>query len=508
MLFSSYSFLFVFLPLTLVGFAVAVRYDKQVAVLWLLLASSAFYAVWSFGYLLMLLSLACLNYWIGRKLKGVSGKAFLIAGLAVNLAVLCFFKYADFFGIAIGAALGIDVPLLGLALPLGISFFTFQKIAYLVDSSREKIVDHKLSHFLLFVLFFPQLIAGPIVHPREILPQILSGRLGLHGRNLAVGTTLLTIGLFKKVIVADHMSFYASPVFAAAQAGSTISFAEGWCAALAYTFQIYFDFSGYSDMAIGLARLFGIRMPINFDSPYKSVCIIEFWRRWHITLSRFLRDYIYIPLGGNRCSKSRRYLNLMVAMVLGGLWHGAGWNFIIWGALHGVYLVINHGWRALGDRLFFFRQSTALGRILSWSVTFLAVVLAWVLFRSASLDAAVNMLQGMFVLNGPVVIPDAYQSYVPQAIANWLAPSFKPVPYFYGKEELLWLLAAMIACLMFPNAYQMLRAWSPVLGEISSPRFASISWRPTFSWGAIFGVALGIAILFLGGSSEFLYFRF
>ena len=294
-------------------------------------------------------------------------------------------------------------------LPLGISFFTFQKIAYLVDAYRGEVRAGGFLSFALFVTFFPQLIAGPIVHHSEVIPQF--GQKSTYRPNLdnlSMGIGIFVLGLAKKTVLADSIATYATPVFRAAQAGADPTLFEAWGGALAYTFQLYFDFSGYSDMAIGLALMFNIRLPINFNSPYKATNIIDFWRRWHITLSRFLRDYLYIPLGGNRHGVARRYANLMLTMLLGGLWHGAGWTFIVWGGLHGIFLVINHFWHALGVG-----SATTSGArpgsdgSAARTITFLAVMVAWVFFRAEDFDAATRILAGMAGLNG-VQLPASY----------------------------------------------------------------------------------------------------
>ncbi|MGI9501998.1 MAG: MBOAT family O-acyltransferase, partial [Geminicoccaceae bacterium] len=310
------------------------------------------------------------------------------------LALLGYFKYTDFLIANVNELLGTSLPILGIVLPIGISFYTFQQIAFLVDAYRGQVTDFTFKRYLFFITFFPQLIAGPIVHHAEILPQLAKRwRIDLTS-DLALGLFIFLIGLTKKALLADSFAGIATPIFDSADGGAVLTAQEAWVGALAYTFQIYFDFSGYSDMAIGIARMFGLRLPINFASPYKSVGIIEFWRRWHITLSRFLRDYLYIPLGGNRSGRVRRYLNLLITMLLGGIWHGAGWGFVIWGFLHGAFLMIEHGFRAL-----FAKTPVPLPRPLlrglGWGLTFLAVILAWVPFRAVTLDGVTGMWGAM-----------------------------------------------------------------------------------------------------------------
>ena len=279
----------------------------------------------------------------GRQLQG---KRWLLVAIAANLALLAYYKYAIFFVANAQRLIGHVGPLPEIVLPLGISFFTFTQIAFLVDAHRGLAREYSFTHYTLFVTYFPHLIAGPILHHREMMPQFdRRSTYTLDWDNVAVGLTMFIIGLFKKTVIADDMAAFASPAFDAAAGGTQLTLLEAWGAALAYTFQIYFDFSGYTDMALGASRMFGIVLPLNFRSPYKAANIIDFWRRWHITLSRFLRDYVYIPLGGNRKTVPRRYENLLLTMLVGGLWHGAGWTFVFWGALHGIYLVVNHGWR-------------------------------------------------------------------------------------------------------------------------------------------------------------------
>ena len=355
MLFNSFSFLFAFLPLALGGYflccALGRRFgtpgDTTWGAAWLAACSLFFYAWWDIRFLPLLLCSVAFNYVTGSYIAKRSGTAqaqrALGLGVAGNLALLGYFKYADFF-VASANALGAQWTLPHVLLPIGISFFTFTQIAFLADAAAGKVTEYRLVHYVLFVTYFPHLVAGPVLHHKEMMPQFEDANntrpLAI---NFAIGTTIFAIGLAKKVLVADTLAAYASPVFAAGAAPPTLLAA--WGGALAYTFQLYFDFSGYSDMAIGLSRLFGVRLPLNFASPYKAWNISEFWRRWHMTLSRFLRDYLYIPLGGNRQGEGRRRLNLAITMVLGGLWHGAGWTFVVWGALHGAYLVVHQLWR-------------------------------------------------------------------------------------------------------------------------------------------------------------------
>ncbi len=348
MLFNSVEFLFLFLPVTLFVFWNLKRFGYgQSALAFIGFSSLVFYGMWDPRYLVLLIGSIIFNFFIGAQISAEKPrKLWLWIGVSGNIVCLAWFKYAGFFTQNINTLLPHDVPIPDIVLPLGISFFTFVQIAYLVDAWRGMVGKHSFIEYLGFVTFFPHLIAGPILNHKTIMPQLHSlPQREYDWTKAALGLSLLALGLFKKVVIADELAKYASPVFTAADSGEIITIIQAWEGALGYSFQLYFDFSAYSDMAIGIGLMFGIRLPDNFNSPYKAASIIEFWRRWHITLSTFLRDYLYIPLGGNRKGRLRRYVNLMLTMLLGGLWHGAGWTFIVWGGLHGLYLCINHFWR-------------------------------------------------------------------------------------------------------------------------------------------------------------------
>src|SRR3954449_4252840 len=394
MLFSSYAFLFQFLPAVALAYAVARRVSPRCGIWALAFASLIFYGAWKPVYLLLLLASIGVNFWLGLKMEDLARRrSFGTLGVALNLALLWYFKYTNFLFESFTSLTGTPLPFVNVILPLGISFFTFQQIAYLVDVMRGAKVERDIVSYTLFVSFFPHLIAGPLVHHAEMIPQFKRARTGRSAVLAARGLAMFAAGLFKKVVIADNLAQFVTPVFAHLDAGGGVSTQWAWLSTLAYTLQIYFDFSGYSDMAVGLALLFGIRLPVNFRSPYKALSIIEFWRRWHITLSRFLRDYLYIPLGGNRLGEIRRYQNLLVTMLLGGFCHGSAWNFVIWGGLHGMYLCINHLWhRRRGEGA---TRSPAT-KLASWAITFFAVVIAWVFFRAKTLGGAWQMLGSLF----------------------------------------------------------------------------------------------------------------
>jgi len=501
MLFNSYEFILAFLPLTAIIFFLTARFiGKDTALGVLVVASLIYYGWWNWTYLPLLVGSIVANFTVGRFLepsvdnrRAGYKKTVLIIGIACNLGLLGYFKYANFFLDNLALLTGTTPQTFDIVLPLAISFFTFQQVAYLVDAYRGETKEHSFLHYCLFVTFFPQLIAGPIVHHKEMLPQFERDETySARAEMVAVGVSIFVIGLFKKVVLADSLAIYASPLFAMADSGIDPSFLDAWGGALAYTFQLYFDFSGYSDMAMGIAFMFGIRLPLNFDSPYKAANIIDFWRRWHITLSRFLRDYLYFSLGGNRRGKVRRYANLLLTMVLGGFWHGAGWTFVAWGGLHGIYLVLNHAWqKALGSRYTYFARIPGYS-VLARIITFMAVVVAWVFFRSETFDGAVRVLFAMSGTNSSVV---GSPPSMPQAATM--------LPF--------WLTVSFIIVWMLPNTFEIASHWRIALDFYKRPRnraLAPVRLALNRVW------AIGIATMFVyslikvSTASEFLYFNF
>lgn len=416
MLFNSKEFIFIFLPIVWLTFTYLIGKNKSLALLWLTISSLFFYAWWSFSDLPILLFSILMNYGFGQFINSPTSdnkkKTVFYLSIGFNLVLLSYFKYTNFFVSnlnEIASAIGIhEINKLEIALPIGVSFFTFTQIAYLVDSYIGKVKERNFLHYVLFVTYFPHLIAGPVLHHAQMMPQFSTlQKKDVIGKNIAIGLQVFIIGLMKKIILADSLAQFANPVFDGADHGQIITFFDGWFGLLSYTFQIYFDFSGYTDMAIGLSMLFGISLPKNFDSPYKSTSIIDFWRRWHISLSTFLRDYLYIPLGGNRFGEARRYLNLLATMVLGGLWHGASWNFVLWGLMHGLLLVINHVYK----KIFPATNISTTYRLAAWFITFMAVNLAWVLFRANTLSGAAHIYQGLFGFNG-FLLPEQVVSFL------------------------------------------------------------------------------------------------
>jgi alginate O-acetyltransferase complex protein AlgI len=513
MLFNSYAFLLLFLPVTLAGYFWLGRSSKAWASGFLAAASLVFYGWWDVRYIPLLLASITGNYLIGghiaRHAGQPRGRYTLAAGVAVNLGLLGYYKYADFFIGSANAVLAADWPLLGVVLPIGISFFTFTQIAFLADAYAGKVNEYRFTYYVLFVTYFPHLIAGPVLHHKEMMPQFdQDANYRPQLSNFAVGLSIFAIGLAKKVLVADNLAGYATPLFDNPQQPTLLL---AWGGALAYTFQLYFDFSGYSDMAIGLSRLFGVRLPLNFHSPYKAENIAEFWRRWHMTLSRFLRDYLYIPLGGNRRGPWRRHINLMTTMVLGGLWHGAGWTFVIWGALHGAFLVINHAWAGFSSRLPF-TLPRGLARVLSVSLTFVCVVFAWVYFRAPNLDVANQIVLGMGGVNG---------TSLPEALTARLGPvagalrALGVETYLGGGGQFVanwaWVLAAAVLAFGLPNTQQLMRRFEPALPD-SLPHGAlrpgALAWQPRRRDAVLVGLVLAAGVLALSRPTEFLYFQF
>jgi len=486
MLFNSYGFIFVFMPMALAGWWLAARDWRGMGIVWLAALSVVFYGWGNWHFVPILVGSVAVNYLAGRVLASASlrGRP-VVAGwvlggcIAANLGVLAVFKYADLLA---DAAPGWFARL---ALPIGISFFTFTQIAYLVDTARTGRSERSAARYLLFVAYFPHLIAGPLLHHGEILPQLAAPRRADH-RAIAVGVTIFIFGLFKKAVLADGIAPLADAGFDPAVAAG-IGAVGAWVAVVAYTLQIYFDFSGYSDMAIGLSLLFGIRLPANFESPYQATSITAFWRRWHMTLSRFLRDYLYVPLGGSRRGPWRHYLNLMVTMLLGGVWHGAGWNFLIWGGLHGGFLMLHHGWRAACGR---WRMApTGIGRPAGCGLTLVCVMIGWVFFRAAEPGTALAMLAGLIGWHG--------------------AGGFADIDPLHAAM----LLGLLGGVLLLPNVRQIMARETIAVPSARQPpgppRWAQAGlWRPGFGWaGLCFGM-FAASLLEMTGVSPFLYFQF
>ncbi|HUP08292.1 MAG TPA: MBOAT family protein [Caldimonas sp.] len=508
MLFNSYEFLFLFLPATLAGFFVLSGVRRfRIAAAWLALASIFFYGYWNPRYVALLLGSIAVNFGAGMGILRAradgrlrTAHRILVVAVVADLATLGYFKYANFFVENLARLASVDIDIARIVLPIGISFFTFTQIAYLVDTYHGKVRETGFLPYTLFVTFFPHLIAGPVLHHAEMMPQFASRetyRFRLD--NFVLGLAFLCLGLFKKVVLADGIQPFVSPVFEA-KPGYPLSALEAWGGVLAYTLQLYFDFSGYSDMAIGLSKMVNVDLPLNFNSPYKAANIADFWRRWHMTLSRFLRDYLYIPLGGNRKGTVRRYVNLMLTMMLGGLWHGAGWTFIVWGTLHGLYLIVHQFWGRLRERwgMAVPANASSMGAIASGTLTFISVVVAWVFFRATSLDAAWRVLRGMVGMNG-AALPQEWRPLV-----DWTGLfTFGNLEQFGGTYQLAWVALLLLVVWLCPNS-------QTLIGRLSHG--VVVRGHPRWSWMALgalgFGALLLAAINGSRGSSEFIYFNF
>ncbi len=433
----------------------------------------------------------------------------MAVGITLNLAVLIYYKYTNFIVENINYVFETSHITTNIVLPIAISFFTFQQITYLVDSYKNQVNDKSFIRYVLFVTFFPQLIAGPIVHHKEMLQQFTRNLISnINITNITIGIVIFTIGLSKKVIFADRFAEFANPVFLAAQDGLPLDFFAAWIGALSYTLQLYFDFSGYADMAIGIALMFGIKLPLNFNSPYKALSIIEFWRRWHMTLSRFLRDYLYIPLGGNRKGKFRRYVNLLITMLLGGIWHGAGWTFLVWGALHGIYLCINHTWQKIAPCLPISKIPQYVMKPIYGFITFMAIVLGWVIFRADSLPTAGVFFDGMLGTNG-VVIPAKYHTRMGD-LANLftqLGIQFEHGSLFKGTKQLQLIFSGLLIVWILPNTYSLLRNYQITTTDLKITP-SKLAFSTNLFWLVFISILAIYSILDMEKINEFIYFQF
>ncbi len=480
MLFNSFEYIFVFLPVSaLVYLLLNKRKLTTAATAWLVLASLFFYSWWNIKYLALIMGSVIFNFGCGSALVKFSGSAkmerarrtVLLFGIVANVLLLGYYKYVDFFIGNLNALAGLQLTFEKIILPLGISFFTFTQIAYLVDTYKGAAKEYDFLNYALFVTFFPHLLAGPIIHHKEMMPQFASLRNKvLSYRNWSHALFLFFIGLFKKVIIADAIAAVANIGF---DTPGPLSFRDAWVASLSYTLQIYFDFSAYTDMALAASLLFNIRLPFNFNSPYKATDITDFWRRWHMTLSRFLRDYIYIPLGGNRRGNFKTYVNLMATFLIGGLWHGAGWTFILWGFLHGAAAVVHRFWTKLEIRL---------PSILAWFVTFNFVNIAWVFFRARTWEDAVRVLRAMSGIDG-ISLSSRFER---------LGVNFGSLVFMHVNKNILYVLALCLLAVVF----------------VKNSNELSHAFKPNWKNAAIIVVIAVYTLLSLHNVTEFLYFNF
>jgi len=390
MLINSYIFLFVFLPFSIFFLLLSswIKNTSSIRVYLLTIISILFYGLFSFKFLILLSVAITANFFIAKFIDKYKQNSIYILsfGVLLNLCLLVYFKYANYFIDQLGFIANLSFNLQKIAIPIGLSFIVFHQISYLVDYYRGSIKKHTFIEYFLFISFFPKIIAGPIIRGNEFFYQLRRKRfLKFNSFNLLVGFSFLSIGLFKKIVLGDRFGFYADRVFNSDL--SLLSQGDLWLGMFAYSMQIYFDFSGYSDMAIGVSRMFGIKVPFNFNSPYRAVSIVDFWRRWHITLSLFFRDYLYIPLGGNRSGVKRKFFGILVTLLLAGLWHGAGNTFLMWGLMHALMIITFNIWNSF---------SRPLPNFLAMSLTFVSVSISWVFFRADSIDRAFNYIHGMF----------------------------------------------------------------------------------------------------------------
>jgi len=536
MLFNSCEFLVVFLPAVLGGFILLSRFKHdRLAAFWVTAASIFFYGWWNPPYVVLLLVSMTANYWLGRRLASSPSKLVLGAGVAANLVLLGYFKYMGFAVTTVEQALGFEWTFPHIVLPLAISFFTFQQIAFLSDTYDGHAKEHSFLDYCLFISFFPHLIAGPITHHREMLPQFRDPEIfRWRPDNFAVGLTLFAFGLFKKVGIADPLGEMARPVFAAASDGTALSLIESWGGAVAYALQLYFDFSGYTDMAIGLGLTFGIRLPQNFDSPYKARNIIEFWSRWHMTLTRFLTAYIYNPLV-LRATRSRARAGLplrrngrstpgafaalvavptMITMFLAGVWHGAGWQFIIFGLLHGFYITVNHAWLAVKGSLGFSARESRWGSATAVLVTFACVTVSLVFFRASDVPAALNMLAGMVGQNGIAIHPNIAGLPGIGRVIDLLGIPVRESAYI-NSRQIFWIALGLAVVWGMPNTQQWMRQFRTALNQKVRPDWLTnlvpwTEWRPTTAFGLLVGCFTTYSLMktLSMAPTEFLYFQF
>lgn len=534
MLFNSYLFIFLFLPATLLMVFLANHFKKaNIAALIVISASLFFYGWWNPPYLILLVSSITINFLIARIIK--KNKLVLLLGLAFNIGLIAYFKYANFFIDNVNILFNQSILLERIILPLAISFFTFQQISYLVDAYRGLVDKYSFLHYCLFVTFFPQLIAGPIVHHKEIIPQFYKKNfLKLRSKNIFIGLSLFSLGLFKKVIFADGMSIYASAAFDAAENSVILSIYEAWLGSLAYTMQLYFDFSGYSDMALGLAIMFGFKLPVNFYSPYKATNIADFWRRWHITLSRMIREYLWDPISLTMTRIAVRsqfgFLRFFIATSLAptlftffwiGLWHGAGWNFIVFGMLHGTYITTYNLWAQLKQKYKYlnFITNKAFASFLARLLTFVCVIVGWIFFRAESFNGATSILSSMFGLN-KISVPQSVVTFSGISKEWYLDNGFIFDGLFsngvMGNQPInaISYITILIAfCYLMPNCVQLFNRYKcfiitypdqPIMGKL----FNHLKWLPSLRWAIASACIFCIAVMSLLKESEFLYFQF
>jgi alginate O-acetyltransferase complex protein AlgI len=540
MLFNSYAFIFGFLPVVLLGLYLLGTRRRDWALLWLTAASLLFYAWWRPINVLLIAPSILINLGLARLLERYRltrpglARAVLIGGIVFNLCFLGYFKYTMFLRGAVNDLFGTDLVLTHIILPLGISFITFQKIAFLADVHAGRVTAFSLRDYALFVLFFPQLIAGPIVHYREMMPQFRAISTRFDAEDVSVGLTLFFMGLGKKLLLADPLAAIISPLYARAANGAGLGLIDGWIAALGFTLQIYFDFAGYSEMALGLARFFGIKLPVNFNSPLKSSSIIEFWQRWHVSLTRFLTAYIYNPLSlrltrarmdagkpgfGGRDTTVPAFMSLLVmptmlTMFVSGVWHGAGYTYIVWGLMHGVAISLNHGWRLIRPRIWpGARNHPALLSSTGFVVTFTFVVVAMVMFRAPAVTAAASIWADMIGMHGITLPAGVIARLAPfGTLLNAVGAHADTTSGEVLTEAALRIAVPLAIALCLPNTLQILSRFEPALGIRPAKRESWLvrhaQWTESKYWAVGMATVAAAGILSLGQLSEFLYWQF
>lgn len=535
MLFNSYSFVLLFLPAALISFYCIGHFGRRAGGVLLAVTSFVFYGFWNPSYVPLLLGSIAFNYAIGTRLKANEAapkrqSAWLAFGIGADLAVLIYYKYLT---ALIGMAIGLGATQLHLPeilLPLGISFFTFTQIGYLIDMQQGVVKENNLLNYAVFVTFFPHLIAGPILHNREIMPQFSkAATYRASYENLSIGIVIFTIGLAKKCLFADPLSDQVSTGFAGAE---HLTLAGSWMLMITYAAQLYFDFSGYTDMAIGIARMFNITFPANFNSPYKAANIIDFWQRWHMTLTRFLTLYLFNPIAltiarrrtaknlpTDRAAQSKPAVFLsmvacpvMITMGIAGIWHGAGLQFLIFGVLHGLYLVSNHAYRIMRGG-----AASKPGKIeftANWCLTMGAILVALVFFRAPNMEAASTIVAAMAGLHGVSAGLAHMQAFSPESLFNMIFSKHGVAASNSGLKSLEQIVqngkvcALWIIILFLPNTQQILSQYQPVLGRVTGAATGLISWRPNIRWALLTGATAALALMAIAGTSDFVYFQF
>lgn len=491
MLYNSFTFLCFFAVVLLVYYCIAMpRGGKNPA--WVLLAASLyFYGQYSLPFLGLLLASIAVSFVICKQMLAHADntsckKILLWTGVGLNILSLGYFKYYLFIAGNL-QLIGINAPIYAIALPLGISFYTFQQIAYIVDTYKTNECNESFVDYLLFITYFPRLISGPIVRRQEVMPYFAAPQKDT-ATYIKVGLTLFILGMGKKLLIADSFAVWADLIFNAADAGKSLTTFEAWAGALAYTIQIYFDFSGYSDMAVGVSTMLGVPLPVNFASPYKSTSITDFWRRWHITLSKWLRDYVYISLGGNRCSPARRYVNALLTMLVGGIWHGASWNFILWGAMHGCLQAIHNMWHAKPERKELIPHSVAIG------ITFFCIVMTWIPFRATTWAGAMNVFAACFSWSGTL----GTRLSDPFSVVFWLAVGLLIVRFAPNTNEML-----ANTVIFTPS-----KGYPATTPAVPAGNWAFMYWRDNRLWAMVIGSIFALCVMRFFSNATYIYFQF